>query len=119
MYKSFSEPKRHGLTWDERWRGEDQGLITCWEVGRELRTKQPELARQAENGELPILGWKGGVAKKIKKSEKYGTLYYLAQWQGLRGDDLDIIPSQEVVMICAKTKVRVTYTSDVTKYGNA
>ena len=60
----------------------------CWEVGRELREKKPELARRAENGELPALGWKGGVETKTKKGEIYGTLFYLAQWQGLRGDDL-------------------------------
>ena len=87
VFRSYKEPKREGLSWDERWKGEDRGLIRCWEVGRELREKEPELASRAGNGELPVLGWKGGVEKKTKKGEKYGTLFYLAQWQGLRGND--------------------------------
>lgn len=58
---SFKEPTREGLSWDERWKGDDKGLITCWEVGRGIRKKEPNLARRAEKGELPVLGWKGGV----------------------------------------------------------
>ena len=119
IYRSYKESKREGLSWEGRWRGEDRGLITCWEVGREIREKEPYLAERAENGELPILVWKGGVEKKIKKSEKYGTLNYLAQWQGLRGEDLDIDLSQEPELICSKTGMKVIYTSDVKKYGNA
>lgn len=91
IYRSFQESKRQGLSWDEQWKGDDKGLITCWEVGRKIRSKEPALAKRTEDGELPPgLGWKGGVKKKTKKGEKYGTLYYLAQWQGLRGEDLDI-----------------------------
>ena len=37
------------------------------------REKYPELAERAEKGELPVLGWKGGVEKKIKKGEKLTT----------------------------------------------
>lgn len=114
----YKEPKREGLSWDARWTGEDNGLITCWEVGRELRAKNPELAARAESGELPVLGWKGGVEKSTKKGEKYGSLFYLAQWQGLRGDDLNIDPSEETQFTCTRTGVKVTYTSDQSKYGN-
>ena len=119
IYRSYHEPKREGLSWDERWKGRDKGLITCWEVGRELSKKEPQLAERAKNGELPVLVWKGGVAKKIKKKEKYGTLSYLAQWQGLRGKDLDIDLSEEYELICSKTDMKVIYTSDVKKYGDA
>ncbi len=119
IYRSYHEPKREGLSWDERWKGRDKGLITCWEVGRELSKKKPELAERTRNGELPILGWKGGVEKKIKKKVKYGTLYYLAQWQGLRGEDLDIDLSKEIELICSKTGMKVIYTDEVKKYGNA
>lgn len=119
IQRSHKEPKREGLSWDERWKGEDNGLITCWEVGRELREKEPGLAIRAENGELPVFGWKGGVEKKTKKGEKYGTLFYLAQWQGLRGDDLDIDLFQEPEMICSRTGMRVIYTGNMEKYGNA
>ncbi|MBN2375036.1 MAG: hypothetical protein JXD22_01445 [Sedimentisphaerales bacterium] len=119
IYRSFNEPKREGLSWDARWIGRDKGLITCWELGRERRNKEPELAERAINGELPTLGWKGGVEKRIKKKEKYGTLYYLAEWQGLRGEDLDIDLSEEIELICSKTGMKVIYTGDVKKYGNA
>ena len=116
--RSYKERKREGLSWDERWRGRDKGLITCWEVGRELCEKEPELAERARNGELPVLGWKGGVQKRTKQKEKYGTLFYLAQWQGLRGEDLDIDLSQETELICSRTGMKVIYTPDVNKYGN-
>jgi len=119
IYRSNKEPIREGLSWDERWNGDDKGLITCWEVGRGLREKEPELARRVENGELPALGWKGGVERKTKQNEKYGTLYYLAQWQGLRGEDLDIDLSQEPELVCSKTGIKVIYTGDIKKYGNA
>ncbi len=83
-----------------------------------MRQREPELAQRAENGELPVLVWKGGVEKKIKKREKYGTLNYLAQWQGLRGEDLNIDLSEELELICSKTGMKVIYTGDVKKYGN-
>jgi hypothetical protein len=119
IFRSYKEPKREGLSWYERWKGNDKGLITCWEVGREKRAKEPGLASIAENGELPVLGWKGGVEKMTKKGEKFGTLFYLAQWQGLRGEDLDIDLSQEPELICSRTGMRVIYTGDPKKYGNA
>ncbi|WP_424945915.1 hypothetical protein [Candidatus Spongiihabitans sp.] len=119
VYRSYSEPLRKKLSWDDRWEGADNGLITCWEVGRELSNKEPGIAERAKNGELPVLGWKGGVEKKIKKKEKYGTLFYLAQWQGLRGDDLDIDLSEEPELVCSKTGMKVIYTGDFKKYGNA
>ena len=86
--RSNNEPKREGLSWDERWKASDKGLIVCWERGREKSIEDPDLAERARKGELPVLGWKGGVEKKIEKKKKYGTLNYLAQWQGLRGEDL-------------------------------
>lgn len=119
IHRSQNEPIRTGLSWNDRWKGSDKGLITCWETGRELRNKNPELAILAEGGELPVLGWKGGVEKKIIKGEKIGTLFYLAMWKGLRGEDLDIDPSLETELVCIKTGVRVIYTGDVKKYGNA
>ena len=113
------EPKRENLSWDESWDGSDKGLITCWEVGRELARKEPELAAQAKNDELPVLVWKGGVEKTIKKKEKYGSLEYLAQWQGLRGENLDIDVSKETELVCSKTGMTVIYTADITKFANA
>lgn len=119
IYRSVEEPKRDGLSWDERWKGDDKGLITSWDVGRSLRERKPELARKAENGELPPLGWKGGVAKKVKTNKKVGTLFYLAQWQGLRGEDLSIELGTEPELTCSRTKVNVTFTGEFDKYKNA
>ena len=90
IFRSYKEPKREGRSWDEKWTGPDNGLIMSWEVDREKGLADPDLAERARNGELPALAWKGGIDKMLKKTEKYGTLKYLAQWQGLRGDDLDI-----------------------------
>jgi len=118
IYRSCREPIRKGLTWDERWKDDDKGLINCWELGRELREKEPAVAKRAENGELPVLVWKGGVANKIKKKWKYGTLHYLAEWQGLRGEDLNIDLSEEPEIICSKTGMKVIYTGNVEKYAD-
>jgi hypothetical protein len=82
IYRSRNESIRENLSFEERWRETDCGLITCWEVGRENSFESPGLAERAKNGELPVLGWKGGVKKQIKKKEKFGSLNYLAQWQG-------------------------------------
>ncbi len=126
VQRDFGAPSREGrLSWDERWRGPDQGLITCWEIGRESRRSNPELAIRAMNDELPPLGWKGGVKpgdeladkKKATPGKKYGSLKYLAEWQALRGEDLDICLDEEVELKCSKTGVRVTFTSDLKKLG--
>jgi len=103
----------------ELWQGEDKGLILCWELGRELRKKEPELANRAENRELPPLGWKGGVERLIKAGEKVGTLFYLAQWQGLRGQDLHIDLFEEPMIVCSRTGIKVVFTGDYNKYANA
>jgi hypothetical protein len=77
------------------------------------------LAERAKNGELPVLGWKGGVDKIIIKKQKYGTLNYLALWQGLRGDDLYINVSEERELICTRTGMKVVYTVDANKYSES
>lgn len=119
IIRSYKEPAREGLTWDERWKGPDKGLITCWETGRDLSKQNPELAEKAKKGELPVLPWKGGVDQETKIKRKYGTLNYLAEWQGLRGEDLDIDLSSEIELICTKTKTKVIFTGDISKYANA
>jgi hypothetical protein len=84
-----------------------------------MRQRDPALAERAMNGELPPMGWKGGVEQVTKTKKKYGTLFYLAQWQGIRGEDLDIDLSQETELICSKTGVKVIFTGDFSKYANA
>ena len=125
LHRSITTPIRENLTWPERWRGPDGGLIFCWERGREMRAESPELAEAAGRGELIPLAWKGGVqekpegagppkkASKSKPKPKEGTLYYLATWQGLRGDDLDIDVDGERVVVCAKTKQAVAFKAGV------
>jgi hypothetical protein len=121
IYRSIQEPIREEmLSFEERWKGSDMGLITCWETGRKMAINDPELVSRILSGELPAgLGWKGGVDENTKQKKKIGTLYYLAQMQGLRGDDLDIDWTKEYVLVCSKTGVKVTYTSNVMTYGNA
>lgn len=119
IYRSRNEPIREKLSFAERWRGPDNGLITCWEVGRRRSVEAPELAEQAKNGELPPLGWKGGIEKKTQRAEKFGCLNYLAEWQGLRGEDLDIDLSEEREITCSKTGMKVIYTGDAMKYAKS
>ncbi|MNV92479.1 hypothetical protein D3C71_1870840 [compost metagenome] len=64
------------------------------------------------------MGWKGGVSRSLKKLEKYGSLKYLAQWQGLRGESLDVDLTQEHPLTCARTRMVVTFTPDRSKYIN-
>ncbi|UVM03517.1 hypothetical protein [Pseudomonas laurylsulfatiphila] len=118
IHRSIDTPLRTGLNREELWEADDTGLIKYWEVGRQRAARFPELARQCLAGELPVLGWKGGVSRSLKKLEKYGSLKYLAQWQGLRGEDLDVDLAQERALRCARTAMVVTFTPDRAKYFN-
>ncbi|MGU9851964.1 hypothetical protein ACU680_14380 [Pseudomonas koreensis] len=118
VHRPIATPLRTGLTRSQLWEACDKGLIKCWEIGRQRATRFPDLAQQCLAGELPVLGWKGGVSRSLKKTEKYGSLKYLAQWQGLRGEDLDIDLAEERSLTCSRTKMRVTFTPDRTKYFN-
>jgi hypothetical protein len=118
VQRPHSKPPRTGLTRTQLWEDVDRGLIKCWEIGRQRATRFPELAQRCLADELPVLGWKGGVSRSLKKNQKYGSLKYLAQWQGLRGEDLDIDLSEERSLTCSRTKMVVTFTPDRTKYFN-
>jgi len=117
VFRSANTPIRKDPSWEEKWKGPDNGLIICWEVGRELRDTDPELADKASRGELPLMGWKGGVTKKLKMKKKYGSLRYLAQWLGIRGEDLNIDPNIEHTYVCTKTNMTIDFTSDSSKYA--
>lgn len=117
ILRLITEPIRENQSWDEHWKREDKGLIACWERGREKSKEEPSLALLARSGELVILPWKGGVEKVIKMKHKYGSLNYLAMWQGLRGDNLDIHMDKETTLVCSRTSMSVTYTGDQTKYS--
>jgi hypothetical protein len=111
LHRSISCPIREDLSWSEKWEGQDKGLICCWERGRQKREEEPDLAERAERGELVILAWKGGVEEKLKSNKKMGTFNYLATWQGLRGEDLNIELEEECIHVCTKTQQIVVFSS--------
>ena len=119
IQRSIAEPIRPTDSWEARWKGVDDGLIACWERGREKAVEDPEFASRAQRGQLIILPWKGGVEKTTKRGTKYGTFFYLAMWQGLRGEDLNIDTADEISLRCAATKMMVILTGDFAKYANA
>lgn len=114
IYRSITEPIKEINSYEERIEGADKGVINSWYVGRKLAVTNPDLCIKAKNGELPVLTVKGGVERKIKK-DKTGSLWYLASWQGLRGEDLDIDLGAEVKIVCSRTGVGVTFTGDIKK----
>ncbi|MEB2328081.1 MAG: hypothetical protein OZ926_14660 [Pseudomonas sp.] len=114
IYCNRNEPERTGLTWAETWQGPDRGLIRSWEIGRNTAGTDPELAARCRAGELPPLGWKGGGTRTLKKGTRYGSLQYLATWQGLRGEALSIDMDKERTIECTRTDMLVTFTPDQT-----
>jgi len=118
VQRSISEPIRASQEWSATWNGPDRGLIKCWETGRTLITQSPELAARCKAEELPPMHWKGGVSRALKKKDKFGALQYLAQWQGLRGEDLNINLEAEVTLTCSATGMIVTFTPDLTKLAD-
>jgi hypothetical protein len=109
LYRSIKQPIRADLSWDQLWLGPDQGLIWCWERGRQKSAEAPELAARAREGELVPLAWIGGVTEKLKLDKKPGTLNYLARWQGLRGEDLDLTLDEERVITCSRSGLSVVF----------
>lgn len=119
---SIEQPIREGLTWNEKWCGPDEGLIWCWERGRQERIERPNVAARADKGELVNLDWKGGTEepegkkkrgsstkKSSSRTQKDGSLQYLATWQGLRGENLDIEVDGKRKIVCSKTKQTVEF----------
>jgi len=111
LHRSVDQPIREGLSWDDMWRESDDGLIFCWERGRQERLERPADAQRADRGELVGLDWKGGVKNKLKVEKAPGTLRYLATWQGLRGEDLDIDLEGERVIVCSRTGQAVVFSA--------
>lgn len=115
MYRSIADPIRFDPSFDDRWGNTDLGLITSWERGREKSIEEPNLAEQALAGQLLVLPWKGGVEKAIQKKVKFGVFNYLAMWQGLRGEDLNIDVEKETSLTCTATGMIVIFTGDLAK----
>jgi len=112
VHELVTQPPTLSNNWHDRWEGPDAGLIVSWLRGLEKRQESPELAAAAQAGELPVLAWRGGVDKPIKRP-KFGTLLYLATWQGLRGEDLHIDTEQDIVLTCTRHGVTVTYSANI------
>ena len=97
--RSIAEPIRVLPSFSERWEQSDKGLIISWERGREMSTSErfAEATSRALAGELVELPW------------RRGSWYYLAMWQGLRGDDLNITPETELVITHRKGVIRFPF----------
>jgi hypothetical protein len=132
IFRSISEPIRLALDWDTLWGSEDEGLIACWERGREKRLADPTLtdptladptpadatlAAKVTAGHLPLLPWKGGFKAPTKLGWRYGTFNYLAMWQGLRGEDLNLDTARDITIVCAATGMRAVFTADTLKFA--
>lgn len=113
VHHLISSPPTPSNDWYERWEGADKGIICSWLRGIEKAIEDPVLAAKAKAGELPVLAWKGGIKKYIERTDKIGALQYLAAWQGLRGEDLDITLGKEIHMKCTRTGVPVKFTDDI------
>lgn len=112
---SITNPPTASTDFHERCHGPDGGLVNSWLCGVRQGLEDPSIAIKAKAGELPVLIWKGGIAKAIKSKCKIGSLQYLAAWQGLRGDDLNIDLGVEVKMICTRFSVPVLFTDQLSK----
>jgi hypothetical protein len=120
IQQSVTDPVRVGLSWHQLWEGSDSGLIAAWERGRAKASEADgsDLAKCALAGELVILPWKGG-APQFVKGGRIGSLLYLAMWQGLRGDDLDVSLNCETTKVCSATGTTVTFSPDARKVASA
>lgn len=83
-----------------------------------MQLETPSLAERAAAGQLIVLPWKGGVEKAIKVA-KFGSFFYLAMWQGLRNEDLNIDKAKETLLVCSATGVPVVFTSEIQKIREA
>lgn len=116
---SFADPPSFEPDYCVRVEGRDKGIINAWLAGIDMARQRPELRTQALSDALPVLPYRGGVEKKLKVKQKIGSLLYLAMWQGLRGDDLDIDMDSEPVRVCSRHGVRVIFTLDYGKLMNS
>lgn len=111
VFRDVSEPIRKGVSWEQTWKGDDGGLIACWESGREKSLKDDISAQATKRGELIILPWRGGIDEPVK-NKKYGTYQYLAMWQGIRGEPLKIDTNLPVSIACSRTNMLVVFTCE-------
>jgi hypothetical protein len=105
-------------------RAEQGELVTLvWKGGTEnlMEIADPDLVPQAEEGELTSLPLQNGMKslkldgtqddrKTPKKPQPLvGSLKYMAMWQGLRNEDLDVALLSKTVITCTKTQRKVVF----------
>lgn len=112
LHHPFQNPPAEQPDFDARMNGPDGGLVNAWLAGLALRTQRPDLAGAAQAGELPVLPYRGGVDRPLKRKDKVGSLHYVAMWQALRGEDLALDTSAQPRLTCARHGVTVTYTAN-------
>lgn len=125
-----TSPPALGLAFEDRFGTPEATLTSAWLRGLEVRaeeaaaalrgerSKATGLAERAGAGELPVLPWKGGVPKAIKsRAPRIGATHYLAMWQGLRGEDLDIDLSATPTLTCTRFGVTVSFTMNAEVLG--
>lgn len=104
----------------------NNALEICHRSGRELGKSNPELACRAKRGELPALDWPGGVDTVPHPSRQFGSLFYLAQWQGLRdeawhgitGSNKNMSTTCPVGIKCVASGTVTVFIKDARKYLN-
>ncbi|WP_434120383.1 hypothetical protein [Pseudomonas fortuita] len=98
------------LSFFERWLDEDYGLIWCWERGRRRSVENPALVASCLAGNLPSLSGRIGLARNQGQTKE--SLKYLAEWQGLRGENLNIKLDIKVFLTCSESCVEVSFEHD-------
>lgn len=63
---------------------------------------------------IPLV-WKGGVEKKFLKTTKYESMYYLAIWERLRGENLNINLDSEQSVASAATAIMIIVMPNIEK----
>ena len=129
--RDFTSPYRDADSVAKRFDGPDKGLITAWEVGRKMRAKNHHLLKYYDLGALPMDGFKGGAfdveayEKALKEGTEYefpvtpleGTLHYLAQLQGLKGENLSVDTDKEYTLTCKLSNRTCKLTNNASRYA--
>ena len=85
--RCITEPIRdsRNLSFDQRLKAEDSGLILAWENGRRDQSIELDLKQSFEKGALPLAVWKGGanfVADRERIASEIKEMHELAKSKG-------------------------------------
>jgi len=124
IYRSINEPIRENRSYEERNSSVKASLESAWEAGRKNRESFTKLIPFLKQGGLPKLSFKGGHNMPPYKNDeppkyqfKHGHYNYLAQRQGILGEDLNIevFEDEEQEMICKISTKKTIFTFDILK----